>query len=172
MTATSVSLLRRFVIAGLRDTLDCYIAGTLPLHRFAWELDSRLTALAELTDLPDWRALALRTAQRAIAAVDADLRATGRADLAAGERHAVGVAVTTLRATLARLDPPGVSASTSTGTSPVPVEPTHPRPVVVPLPNRISRVRAGAATGQRASRNNRQRFPGPECEAIRAESPR
>jgi hypothetical protein len=143
MTATSVSLLRRFVIAGLRDTLDCYTAGTLPLHRFAWELDSRLTALAELTGLPDWRALAaLSTAQRAVAAVDTTLRAAGRADLTTAEGDAVRAAVSTLRATLARFDTPeSPPASESTPTSsttalPAPVELPRPRPVVVPLPAR------------------------------------
>jgi hypothetical protein len=142
MTATSLSPLRRFVIAGLRDTLDCYTAGTLPLHRFAWELNSRLTALAELTGLPDWRVLAaLRTAQRTIAAVNATLRADGRADLTPAEDRAVGAAVTTLRAILTRFDSPEPRASESASTSsttalPAPVEPTRARPVVVPLPAR------------------------------------
>jgi hypothetical protein len=141
MTATSLSLLRRFVIAGLRDTLDCYTAGTLPLHRFAWELDSRLTALAELTGLPEWRALAaLRTAQRTIAAVDTALRAAQRADLTVAEDHDIGTAVTTLRAVLTGFDSPESTCapeSTSTNSTtalPAPVELPRPRPVVVALP--------------------------------------
>jgi len=120
--------LRRFVTDGLRATIDSYTAGTLPLHRFAWELDSRLATLAELTGLPHYRTLtALRAAQQAIAAVDAELRATGREGLAATEDHTVAAAVTTLRATLARLDPP----------DPVdPVDPAGPRAALISLPVR------------------------------------
>src|SRR5882757_7788165 len=82
MTALDQSPLRRFVADGLRDTIAAYSAGTLPLHRFAWELDSRLSTLAELTGLPHWRTLtALRAAQRTIADLDTTLRAnTGGAN--------------------------------------------------------------------------------------------
>src|SRR5882757_11281532 len=50
--------LRRFVTDGLRDTVDSYLSGNLPLHRFSWELESRLAMLAELTGLPRYRTLA------------------------------------------------------------------------------------------------------------------
>jgi hypothetical protein len=166
MTATSLSPLRRFVIAGLRDTLDCYTAGNLPLHRFAWELDSRLTALAELTGLPDWRVLAaLSAAQRAIATVDAALRATGRTDLTTAEDHAVDTAVTALRAILTRFDaaePTRASepaSTSSTSAPPAPVELPCPRPVVVPLaarpcpphPRPIATPSGHAASGRTAN---------------------
>ena len=135
MPALDQSPLRRFVADGLRDTIACYSAGTLPLHRFAWELDSRLATLAELTGLPHWRTLnALRAAQRTIADLDTTLRAntgganTGgantRAGLTAAEEHTLTAAVHTLRTTLARLDP----------IDPIdPVDPVAPRPVVLTL---------------------------------------
>lgn len=107
MTPLTHSPLRRFVADGLRDTIDSYATGGLPLHRFAWELDTRLRTLAELTALPEWRALAtLHAAQHTIATVDTDLRANARADLTTAEEHTVASAVSTLRSTLARLDPP------------------------------------------------------------------
>jgi hypothetical protein len=135
MPALDQSPLRRFVADGLRDTIACYSAGTLPLHRFAWELDSRLATLAELTGLPHWRTLnALRAAQRTIADLDTTLRAntraanTGgantRAGLTAAEEHTLTAAVTTLRTTLARLDPD----------DPIdPVDLAAPRPAVLTL---------------------------------------
>ena len=106
MTSLSRSPLRRFVTDGLRETIDSYTAGALPLHRFAWELDARLSTLSELTGLPQWRTLAaLRAAQRAIAEVDTALRDTGREGLTRADEHTLGSAVTTLRAMLAQLDP-------------------------------------------------------------------
>ena len=135
MTALDQSPLRRFVADGLRDTIACYTAGTLPLHRFAWELDSRLSTLAELTGLPHWRTLnALRAAQRTIASLDTTLRegtrgattrgATTRDGLTAAEEHTLTAALVTLRTTLARLDPD----------DPVdPVGSTSARPVVLTL---------------------------------------
>ena len=123
MTALDQSPLRRFVTDGLHDTISCYIAGTLPLHRFAWELDSRLATLAELTGLPHWRTLnVLRAAQRTIADLDSTLRAGAREGLTAAEEHTLTAALVTLRTTLANLDPE----------DPVdPVEPAAPRPVVL-----------------------------------------
>jgi len=134
MTFLSQSPLRRFVTDGLRATIDSYATGTLPLHRFAWELDSRLDTLAELTGLPHYRTLAtLRSAQQAIAAIDTAQRATGRGGLTAAEDHTVAAAVTLLRTTLARLDPP----------DPVdPVDPAHPLPVLISLPVGIATRRA------------------------------
>jgi hypothetical protein len=125
MTALDQSPLRRFVADGLRDTIAAYTAGTLPLHRFAWELDSRLGTLAELTGLPHWRTLtALRAAQRTIANLDTTLREGTREGLTAAEEHTLTAALLTLRTSLARLDPD----------DPVdPVGSTSARPVVLTL---------------------------------------
>jgi len=99
MTPLTHSPLRRFVADGLRDTIDSYTTGELPLHRFAWELDTRLRTLAELTALPEWRVLAaLHEAQHTIATVDTDLRwrllqslvahgVAGEAQIAAEQDH-------------------------------------------------------------------------------------
>lgn len=126
MTALDQSPLRRFVTDGLHDTIACYTAGTLPLHRFAWELDSRLATLAELTGLPHWRTLnVLRAAQRTIADLDSTLRAGAREGLTAAEEHTLTAALVTLRTTLANLDPD----------DPVdPVDSTPARPVLLMLP--------------------------------------
>ena len=48
----------------------------------------------------------LHEAQHTIASVDTDLRTNARADLTTAEEHTVASAVSTLRSTLARLDPP------------------------------------------------------------------
>jgi hypothetical protein len=139
--------LRRFVTDGIRATLDAYAAGTLPLHRFAWELDARITALAGLTALPHYRTLAaLRTAQHTVATIDSTLRARTdqpvRDALTATEEHSLATAVTTLRTGLARLDPP----------DPIdPVEPTQPHPgrsgsVVIAFPVRTATTVRHAAT--------------------------
>jgi hypothetical protein len=119
--------LRRFVTDGIRATLDAYTAGTLPLHRFAWELEARITTLAEFTALPHYRTLAaLRDAQHTVATIDATLRArTGQQNLSAAEEHSLATAVTTLRTGLARLDLP----------DPIdPVDLTVSHPVVVAFP--------------------------------------
>jgi hypothetical protein len=90
----------------LRATIDSYAAGTLPLHRFAWELDSRLTTLSELSELPRRRSLAtLCVARKTITAIDTELRATGRGGLTAAEKHTLAAAVTALRTELTRLAP-------------------------------------------------------------------
>ena len=136
MTALDQSPLRRFVTDGLHDTISCYIAGTLPLHRFAWELDSRLATLAELTGLPHWRTLnVLRAAQRTIADLDSTLRAGARDGLTAAEEHTLTAALVTLRTTLANLDPE----------DPVdPLDSTPACPVVLRLVAGRSRRAAGA----------------------------
>jgi hypothetical protein len=41
----STQICRRFVIDGIRDTMDHYRAGALPLHRLSWELHSRIDTL-------------------------------------------------------------------------------------------------------------------------------
>jgi hypothetical protein len=137
MTSLPRSPLRRFVTDGLRDTIDAYTTATLPLHRFAWELDSRLDTLTELTGLPHWRTLnALRDAQRIIAAVDTEVRAAGGTALTAAEEHTLTTAVATLRTALARLDP----------RDPVdPLDPARPLPVAIAPPvHRRTRPRTGA----------------------------
>lgn len=104
MTSPTRFVLRRFVTDGLRETIDSYAAGTLPLHRFAWELDSRLNDLAEVTGRPHGRLLTgPRDAARRIAAIDATLRAEAREVPTDAERRAIAGALTALRATL---DPP------------------------------------------------------------------
>jgi hypothetical protein len=125
MTVMPRSPLRRFVTDGLRDTIDSYTAATLPLHRFAWELESRLNTLAELTGLPHWRTLnVLRAAHATIADLDTHLRATMRDELTPAEQHLLAGALATLRTTLARLDPD----------DPIdPVDPAAPRPVLLTL---------------------------------------
>jgi hypothetical protein len=139
MTALDQSPLRRFVTDGLHDTIAAYTAGTLPLHRFAWELDSRLSTLAELTGLPHWRTLhTLRAAQGTIAELDTTLRASTRAGLTAAEEHTLTAALVTLRTTLANLDPD----------DPIdPVDPAAPRPVVLTFAPRPTH---GAGSARRA----------------------
>jgi len=116
LSSAAVVPLRRFVTDGLRPpSTPTPPAPAAPPLRLGAGLP--LATLAELTGLPHYRTLtALRAAQQAIAAVDAELRATGREGLAATEDHTVARAVTTLRTTLARLDPPD------------PVDPVRPRP--------------------------------------------
>ena len=140
MTPLPRSPLRRFVTDGLRDTIDSYATGGLPLHRFVWELDSRLTTLAELTGLPHWRTLAaLRSAHHSLAVIDTALRETGRHRASIAERRALATAVTALRTTLARLDPP----------DPVdPVDPARPLPATPPVPA-LPAARLATATGGR-----------------------
>src|SRR4051794_14320609 len=80
MTPLTQSPLRRFVTDGLREPITSYTAGALPLHRFAWELHTRLATLAELAELRHWRSVhTLHAAQHAIAHIDTELRDTGRA---------------------------------------------------------------------------------------------
>jgi hypothetical protein len=116
MTALTHCPLRRFVADGLRATIDSYAAGTLPLHRFTWELDSRLTTLAELSELPRRGSLAtLCVARKTITAIDRELRATGRGGLTAAEKHTLAAAVTALRTELIRFAPSVPSTPTVQG---------------------------------------------------------
>jgi len=41
----STQICLRFVIDGIRDTMDHYRDGALPLHRLSWELHSRINTL-------------------------------------------------------------------------------------------------------------------------------
>lgn len=98
--------LRRFVLHGLRDTIDAYLDHSLPLHRFAWELQARTATLAELTGLPHWRLLAsMRAATQSLTELAETQRAEGWRALTAAEAHTVTSAVATLRATLTQLTP-------------------------------------------------------------------
>lgn len=125
MTTLAQSPLRRFVTDGLRDTVASYTAGSLPLHRLAWELETRLATLTELTGLPHWRTLTtLHAAHRTIANLDTQLRASTRDELTPAEHHQLAAALATLRTTLARLDPDDPLD---------PVDPAAPRPVVLTL---------------------------------------
>lgn len=128
MTTPAQSPLRRFVTDGLRDTLNAYTTGTLPLHRFAWELQTRLATLTELTGLPHWRTLTtLHNAHHTIATLDTHLRASTRDELTPTEHHQLTTALTTLRTTLAHLNP-------DDPLDPVdPTDLTGPRPVVLTL---------------------------------------
>jgi hypothetical protein len=47
-SSTAAPALVGFVTDGLNATLGSYLAGGLPLHRFAWELAARIDTLAEL----------------------------------------------------------------------------------------------------------------------------
>ena len=128
MTALTHSPLRRFVADGLRATIDSYAAGELPLHRFAWELNSRLATLADLTGLPHWRTLsAPQAARQTIATIDLELRVAERSRPTAAEAYSLTVAVAALRTAIARLDPPDPSD---------PIGPARPRPAVLVLPAR------------------------------------
>lgn len=98
---SSVLQLIRFVTDGLRDTIDSFAAGALPLHRFAWELRSRLDSLAELVDR---RALApLRSTQCIVATVDVALRESGRTRATTSEKRILVSALAAMRAELDRL---------------------------------------------------------------------
>lgn len=68
--------LLHFVTAGLLDTVGSFRAGALPLHRFAWELRTRVDALAELG--PPARTLTrLRWLQRTVEHLHASGAAAG-----------------------------------------------------------------------------------------------
>ena len=108
MLASSTPLLR-FVTDGLTATIDSYLAGTLPLHRFAWELSARVDTLSSL-DAPT-RTLTrlrwlLRTVELLHAAQSARSAETGHATgLSGDEESTLAVALTGLRAVLATLVP-------------------------------------------------------------------
>lgn len=105
---SSVLQLIRFVTDGLRATIDSFAAGTLPLHRCAWELQSRLNSLAELVDR---RALApLRSSQRTVATIDVALRESGRTGMTSGEERILASALAAMRAELDRLVTPSLGA--------------------------------------------------------------
>ncbi|MGI8817373.1 MAG: hypothetical protein ACR2G2_19380 [Pseudonocardia sp.] len=107
MTATSAPLIR-FVTEGLTATIDTHLAGTLPLHRFAWELSTRVDMLAAL-DPPARTLTRLRWLQRTVellhATLSARVRTTGRGELTGDEENTLTVTVADLRTVLATLTP-------------------------------------------------------------------
>jgi hypothetical protein len=92
MLATSDPLIR-FVTDGLMATIDSYLAGALPLHRFAWELSARVETLSSL-DAPTRTLTRLRWLLRTVELVHAAQSArAGRSSEAAAARGGVrGVA--------------------------------------------------------------------------------
>jgi hypothetical protein len=112
---SSVLQLIRFVTDGLRDTIDSFATGALPLHRFAWEMQSRLDSLAELVDR---RALApLRSTQCIVATIDIALRESGRTGTTTSEKRILANALAAMRAELDRL----VTATLGAPTCPAPL---------------------------------------------------
>lgn len=104
MFASSTPLLR-YVTDGLMATIDSYLAGALPLHRFAWELSARVDALASL-DAPTRTLTRLRWLHRTVELVHAAHPAADlTADLTADEEHTLTVALADFRAVLATLVP-------------------------------------------------------------------
>ena len=120
MFASSLPLLR-FVTDGLMATIDSYLAGSLPLHRFAWELSARVDTLASL-DAPSRTLTRLRWLHRTVELVHsaqsaraiAGRRAEPTADHTAGdqaggltgdEENTLTVALADFRAVLATLLP-------------------------------------------------------------------
>lgn len=96
----------RFVVDGLRDTIASFAAGTLPLHRLAWELQSRLDSLA---DLVGRRALTpLRSSQFAVTAIDTSVRESGRTTTTAREARLLANALASIRTELDRLTAPAL----------------------------------------------------------------
>jgi hypothetical protein len=121
---SSVLQLIRFVTDGLRETIDSFAAGALPLHRFAWEMRSRLDSLAELVDR---RALApLRSTQCIVATIDVALRESGRTMTTTSEKRILTSALAAMRAELDKL------VASVLGTR-RPVDATVRVPLVVPV---------------------------------------
>lgn len=102
MFASSTPLLR-YVTDGLMATIDSYLAGALPLHRFAWELSARVDALASL-DAPTRTLTRLRWLHRTVELVH-DAQSARGADLTRDEENTLTVALADFRAVLATLVP-------------------------------------------------------------------
>jgi hypothetical protein len=115
--ALSATLIR-FVTDGLIATIDSYRGDQLPLHRFTWELSSRIDTLAELH--PATRTLTrLRWLHHDIDNLHTELAATGRTHLTADEENSLAVTLVSLRTALitlgpdAPLDPTGAARPTT-----------------------------------------------------------
>ncbi len=99
------STLVRFVTDGLLATIDSYRDGQLPLHRFSWELNTRIDTLAELSPAP--RTLTkLRWLHRTVENMHAELRDTGRQCLTIDDENVLAVTLVSLRSVLSSLVPP------------------------------------------------------------------
>jgi hypothetical protein len=94
----------RFVTDGLTATLDSYRAGHLPLHRFVWELTTRIDTLDGLP-APTRTVTRLRWITLGLAALHTELADTGREHLTADEENSLTVTLVSLRTALAQLDP-------------------------------------------------------------------
>lgn len=123
MLATSDPLIR-FVTEGLTATIDSYLAGSLPLHRFAWELSARVDMFSSL-EAPTRALTRLRWLLRCVellhAAQSARSAETGRAaGLSGEEENTLTVVLADFRAVLATLvphnplDPAGAARPTAT----------------------------------------------------------
>jgi hypothetical protein len=126
ISTSAGSTLVRFVTDGLLATIDCYRAGSLPLHRFAWELRTRIDSLAEL-DPPARTLTRLRWLQRNVELL--------HDDLSADEQNILTVTLRTLTLVLATLTPPG-PLDPSGAARPSAVE-----PVTIPHARPTSRLR-------------------------------
>ena len=93
------SALIRFVTDGLLATIDSYRSGTLPLHRFTWELRTRIDSLAGL-DPPSRTVTRLRWLQRTVELLQ------GHTDLTADEQNFLTVTLRDMTLVLATLTPP------------------------------------------------------------------
>lgn len=121
----------RFVADGLRDTIDSFGTGELPLHRLSWELHTRIESLSEFAGR---RSLAeLRSWQRYVEAVDTVLRETGREGLTANEEHGLANALVALRDTIDKLDPPDVPGAESSASASATPAPRAETPIPAPV---------------------------------------
>jgi hypothetical protein len=97
--------LLRYAITGLLATIESYRVGALPLHRFAWELRTRMDLLAVL--LPPARTLTrMRWLHRTVELLHAELTAGGRTALTGDEHSTLAATLTTLTTMLHTLTPP------------------------------------------------------------------
>lgn len=105
---TGSPALVRYVTDGLLATIEAYRTGTLPLHRFAWELAARIDSLSEL-DPPALVLTRLRWLQRGVELLHAGsagrTRGGGHTRLTEGEENSLTVTLVGLSTTLAALNP-------------------------------------------------------------------
>lgn len=88
MSAMSDPLLR-FVTDGLMATIDSYLAGALPLHRFTWELSARVDTLSSL-DAPTRTLTRLRWLLRTVELVHTRVAGSGAAEVGAADPAGAG----------------------------------------------------------------------------------
>jgi hypothetical protein len=142
-TPTSTSLIR-FVTDGLLATIESYQAGNLPLHRFAWELHTRIDTLAGL-DPPSRTVTRLRWLQRTVELLHAELTSradagghaghpAGHTELTADEQNFLTVTLRDMTLVLATLTPPS-PLDPAGAARPMSIEPAaiaHVRPATAP----------------------------------------